>query len=147
MKTILPAFLLFASACTAVPSASTAPHAMPATANAAASSAPAVIVDGKEAHRLVAAGVTVVDVRTPEEFADGHVPGALNIPYDEVGARLREIGPPSTPVLLYCYSGGRAATAARTLQEKGFARIYNMEEYDRWVESEPKTSEPAASAR
>ena len=132
MKTILPALLLAASACTAVPAARTAPQAAPAV-----SSASVVIVDGKEAHRLVAEGVQVVDVRTPEEFADGHVPGALNIPYDEVAARLREIGPPSTPVLLYCYSGGRAATAAQTLQEKGFQRIYNMEEYDRWVESEP----------
>jgi phage shock protein E len=139
MKTLLTALLLAASACTAVPSPRTAPQASPT----AASGGPIVIVDGKEAHRLVAAGVTVVDVRTPEEFSDGHVPGALNIPYDEVGARLREIGPPSTPVLVYCYSGGRAATAARTFQEKGFQRIYNMEEYDRWVESEPK----AATAR
>jgi phage shock protein E len=138
MKTLLTALLLAASACTAVPAAKTAPQA----SAAAPSSAPIVIVDGKEAHRLVAAGVTVVDVRTPEEFSDGHVPGALNIPYDEVGPRVREIGPPSTPVLLYCYSGGRAATAARTLQGMGFQRIYNMEEYDRWVESEPKA--PAA---
>ncbi|HEY6001950.1 MAG TPA: rhodanese-like domain-containing protein [Anaeromyxobacter sp.] len=133
MKAILSALLLAASACAAVPAAKTAPQVSPA----ASSTPEAVIVDGKEAHRLVASGVKVVDVRTPEEFADGHVPGALNIPYDEVGARLKEIGPPSTPVLVYCYSGGRAATAAKTLQEKGYQRIYNMEEYDRWVESEP----------
>jgi phage shock protein E len=138
LTALLSALLLAASACTAVPAAKTAPQA-----NLAASTGP-VIVDGKEAHRLVAEGVKVVDVRTPEEFADGHVPGAVNIPYDEVEARVREIGPPATPVLVYCYSGGRAATAARTLQGMGFQRIYNMEEYDRWVESEPK---PAATAR
>jgi phage shock protein E len=136
MKTILSALLLAAAtACTAVPVARN-----PAAAPAAASSAQAAIVDGKEAHRLVAAGVKVVDVRTPEEFADGHVPGAVNIPYDEVVARVREIGTPSTPVLVYCYSGGRAATAAKALQEIGFTRVYNMEEYDRWVESEPKAA-------
>jgi phage shock protein E len=141
MKTIVPAFLLLASACTAAPAARTAPHDTPATA--VASSAPVVIVDGKEAHRLVAAGVTVVDVRTPAEFAAGHVPGALNIPHDEMPGRAQEIGPPSTPVLLYCHSGRRAEIAGRTLQGKGFSRIYNMEEYDRWVESE----QAAPSAR
>lgn len=130
MKTIAAALLLAVTACTAAPAAKT-----PRVASASVA-APAVIVDGKEAHRLVAAGVTVVDVRTPEEFAKGHVPGALNIPYDEVGARLKEIGPPTTPVLLYCYSGMRAETAAKTLAEKGFSRLYNMEEYDRWVETE-----------
>jgi phage shock protein E len=130
MRTIAPAFLLAVAACTAAPAAKTASHV--------AASPPAVIVDGKEAHRLVAAGVTVVDVRTPQEFAQGHVPGALNIPYDEIGARVKEIGPPTTPVLLYCYSGMRAETAAKTLGEKGFSRLYNMEEYDRWVEAEAK---------
>ena len=133
MKKIAIAVLLAVAGCTAASVAKTAP---PVAAGAA--SPPAVIVDGKEAHRLVAAGVTVVDVRTPEEFAKGHVPGALNIPYDEIGARVKEIGPPTTPVLLYCYSGGRAEAAAHTLAEKGFSRLYNMEEYDRWVEAEAK---------
>jgi phage shock protein E len=137
MKTLLSALLLALAACSSVSSPKNSPQAAPA-----ASSDSIRIVDGKEAHRLVAEGVKVVDVRTPEEFADGHVPGAVNIPYDEVGARLREIGPASTPVLLYCYSGGRAATAAKTLQEKGYTRIYNMEEYDRWGEAEK-----AAAAR
>jgi rhodanese-related sulfurtransferase len=142
MKAIFSALLLAAAACAGVSSSKSVPQQ---SGPAAASGSSAIkIVDGKEAHRLVAEGVKVVDVRTPEEFTDGHVPGAVNIPYDEVGARLGEIGPPSTPVLVYCYSGGRAATAARTLQEKGYQRIYNMEEYDRWVESEPKPAAPAA---
>lgn len=95
------------------------------------------VVDGPTARKLVAAGVKVVDVRTPAEFAAGHVPGAVNIPHDQVAARHAEVGPPSTPVLLYCRSGRRTAIAAQALREKGFSSIYDMQSYVRWVESEP----------
>ena len=96
------------------------------------------VVDGPTAHKLVASGIKVVDVRTPAEFDTGHVPGALNIPHDQMAARHAEIGPPSTPVLLYCKSGRRTDIAARTLREKGFTQIYDMQSYDRWTASEPK---------
>jgi len=95
-------------------------------------------VDGATAHKLVASGVKVVDVRTPAEFSSGHVPGAMNIPHDEMAARHAEIGPPSTPVLLYCKSGRRTEIAEKALREKGFSTIYDMQSYDRWVASEPK---------
>ena len=95
------------------------------------------VVDGPTARRLVASGVKVVDVRTPSEFASGHVPGAINIPYDEMERRSSEIGPPSTPVLLYCRSGRRTDLAARTLRGQGFSTIYDMRSFDRWRESEP----------
>jgi rhodanese-related sulfurtransferase len=55
-----------------------------------------------------------------------------------MAARHAEIGPPSTPVLLYCKSGRRTDIAARTLREKGFTQIYDMQSYDRWTASEPK---------
>ena len=96
------------------------------------------IVDGATAHKLVAGGVKVVDVRTPAEFATGHVPGAVNIPYDEMEKRYAEVGPPSTPVLVYCKSGHRSGIAARTLREKGYSMLFDMQTYDRWVDSEPR---------
>jgi phage shock protein E len=96
------------------------------------------VVDGATARKLVASGVRVVDVRTPAEFGTGHVPGAINIPYDQMPARHAEVGPPATPVLLYCRSGRRTAIAERALREKGFSTIYDMQSYDRWVESAPK---------
>ena len=96
------------------------------------------IVDGATAHKLVANGVKVVDVRTPAEFATGHVPGAINIPHDEMEKRFAEVGPPSTPVLVYCKTGRRSAIAAGVLKEKGFSTLYDMQAYDRWVESEPR---------
>ncbi len=97
---------------------------------------PPGIVDGETAHRLVASGVKVVDVRTAEEFATGHVAGALNIPHDQIARRHAEIGPPSTPVLLYCKSGRRSALAGEALRQQGFTAIYDLGTYDRWLAAE-----------
>lgn len=96
------------------------------------------VVDGPTARKLVAAGVKVVDVRTPAEFAAGHVPGAVNIPHDQMAARHAELGAPSTPVLLYCRTGRRTALAAQALRDAGFSTIYDLQSYDRWVGAEPK---------
>ena len=96
------------------------------------------VVDGPTARKLVASGVKVVDVRSPEEFAEGHVPGAVNIPHGDIGRRAGEIGPPETPVLLYCGSGHRSGLATQTLRGKGFTTIYDMKAYQRWLDSEPK---------
>lgn len=97
------------------------------------------IVDGPTARQLVADGVKVVDVRTAAEFTAGHVPGAVNVPYDEIGRRAGELGPASAPLVLYCRSGRRSGIAVATLREKGFTRLYDLQTYDRWVESEPRT--------
>ncbi len=112
----------------------------PATTRKTAGEAPSVppgVVDGKAAHALVAGGIKVVDVRTPGEFAAGHVPGAVNIPFDEMPRRFSEVGPPAAPVLVYCKSGRRSAIAIGTLREKGFTKIYDLQAYDRWVAAEP----------
>jgi rhodanese-related sulfurtransferase len=97
---------------------------------------PPGVVDGATAHRLVAAGVKVVDVRTPGEFAQGHVPGAVNVPHDEIERRREELGPPSTPLLLYCHSGRRSGLAIAALRAHGYDRLYDLQAYDRWKETE-----------
>jgi rhodanese-related sulfurtransferase len=96
------------------------------------------VVTAAQARELVADGVKVLDVRTPGEFAAGHVPGAVNIPYDELDRRAGELGAASTPYLLYCRSGRRSGIAVANLKQKGFRRLYDLQAYDRWVESEPK---------
>jgi rhodanese-related sulfurtransferase len=73
---------------------------------------------------LIRGGATVVDVRTPDEFADGAYPGALNIPVQELGQRAAEI-PRDRPVVLYCASGARSAFAARMLKSSGWAQVVN----------------------
>ena len=62
----------------------------------------------------------VLDVRSAEEFAGGHVPGARNLAYDEVPTRLAELGSPRE-VVVYCERGGRAAKAAEALAAAGFS--------------------------
>ena len=61
----------------------------------------------------------VLDVRSAEEFAGGHVPGALNVSHEQVAARVGELDP-SREVVVYCERGGRAAQAAEVLSDAGF---------------------------
>jgi len=70
--------------------------------------------------------VFILDVRTPKEFAEGHVPGAVNIPYDQVESRLGEI-PKDDEIVLYCHSGRRAGLAAETLAANGYAKLAHLE--------------------
>jgi len=60
----------------------------------------------------------LLDVRTPKEFAEGHLPGAVNIPHDQLASRLSEIDRDHW-VLVYCRSGARASIAERVLIEEG----------------------------
>jgi phage shock protein E len=70
------------------------------------------------------AGATVVDVRTPGEFARGHHAGAVNVPLGALPGRLAEI-PRDRPVVLYCASGARSASAARLLRRAGYVDVVN----------------------
>ncbi|NVJ21922.1 MULTISPECIES: rhodanese-like domain-containing protein [Myxococcus] len=85
-----------------------------------------------EAHRWVDDGATLVDVRTPEEFAAGHLPGAVNIPVDDLSQRLEELGAPAKPVVIYCRSGGRSARAEKLLKERGFEQVLNLGPMSAW---------------
>lgn len=69
----------------------------------------------------------LVDVRTPAEFATGHIPGAVNIDVKNgtFDSELDKL-PKNQPVLVYCRSGMRSATAAKRMAEKGFLEIYEM---------------------
>lgn len=68
-------------------------------------------------------GALVVDVRSPEEYAQEHFPGAVNIPIDSVSSRLDEFGGKDRKIVLYCRSGGRSARAASILEKEGFTGV------------------------
>lgn len=72
----------------------------------------------------IKAGAKIVDVRTPAEFARGAYPGAINIPLQLLGGRLREL-PRDRPVILYCASGMRSGSAARMLRQAGYEDVVN----------------------
>jgi len=71
-------------------------------------------------------------VRSPGEFAAGHVAGASNIPVGEIGQRAADLGAAEQPIVLYCASGMRSALAARTLRRAGFTRVYNLGSVSNW---------------
>ena len=75
------------------------------------------------------APLLVVDVRSPEEYAAGHLPGAMNIPYDQMAVRIDELSAfrDHGQVVLYCRSGRRVEIAAATLEEAGFGNLRHLE--------------------
>jgi phage shock protein E len=85
-----------------------------------------------DAHRLVASGARLVDVRAPAEFAAGHLPGAVNVPVAELPGRLAELEPRDRPIVVYCHTGARAARAARALRNAGFSSVHNLGAMGRW---------------
>ena len=87
-------------------------------------------------------GLFVLDVRSPDEFAAGHVPGAVNIPYDQVGSRLAEV-PQHKDVVLYCRTGRRAALAAEVLASHGYTRLQHLDgDFVAWVEQGRAVEKP-----
>jgi phage shock protein E len=72
------------------------------------------------------AALVVIDVRSADEFAQGHVPGAINIPHDQIASRLAEV-PKDKDVVLYCHSGRRAGLAATVLKDNGYSRLSHLE--------------------
>jgi rhodanese-related sulfurtransferase len=89
-------------------------------------------IKGGDARRLVAGGAKLLDVRSPGEFAAGHLPGAVNIPVDALERRLAELGPKDGTIVLYCASGARSAQAKRALVAKGFVSVHNLGPMSAW---------------
>lgn len=68
-----------------------------------------------------------IDVRTAEEYQAGHVDGAINIPYEEIGDRITALQlAPDQPIFLYCRSGRRSGIALETLSGLGYIRLTNI---------------------
>jgi phage shock protein E len=72
------------------------------------------------------AALFVLDVRTPEEYAAAHVPGAVNVPHDQLASRLADV-PRDKDVVVYCRSGRRSQIATDILTANGFKRVSHLE--------------------
>lgn len=62
---------------------------------------------------------TIIDVRTPGEYMGGHVAGSINIPLQEITARVSEIKAMAQPIVLCCASGNRSGQATAFLKQNG----------------------------
>lgn len=89
-------------------------------------------ISGEEAHRLVADEALLLDVRSPAEFEDGHIEGAVNVPVDELEGRLGDLAPHDRPIVVYCLSGNRSARAAQMLSQAGYSAVHDLGSISRW---------------
>jgi len=71
-------------------------------------------------------GFIIVDVRRPDEFAGGHIPGAININSAEFSEHLQDLDPDGT-YLICCQRGGRSAGVRELMREAGFGEVYEIE--------------------
>lgn len=128
-RALLPIPLLVAACTTPAPAGT--PAAAENTGAPAAAPAPGR-VNGQQARQLVTEGARVIDVRSPEEFASGHIEGAVNIPVDALSSRLGELGAKDGALVVYCRSGSRSSAAMRSLQSSGFTRVYDLGPMSAW---------------
>lgn len=69
----------------------------------------------------------IIDVRTPSEFANGHVKGAINIPVQNLNETdIAKVATKDQTLVLYCKSGGRSGTATSKLRDWGYQDVYNL---------------------
>lgn len=100
-----------------------------------------------ELERRVAAGAVLLDVREPDEFAEGHLAGATNIPRGVLEFKVEahpalacvtapELAVRDQPIVVYCRSGGRAALAVQSLQGMGFNAVTSLADgFEGWCTS------------
>lgn len=70
----------------------------------------------------------LIDVRSPQEFADGHIPGAVNMPHDNINDYIADLeGHKDKPIIIYCRSGRRAQLAMKVLQDMDFSEVMHLE--------------------
>ncbi len=139
LLTLVLAGLIFAAgACTSGVQPAAAPQGNPSDQAAGAVAEPATVntkIAPADYQTQFGAGAEhlLLDVRTPEEFASGHIAGAVNISVEQLAGRLSEV-PQDKPVVLYCRSGNRSGQAAQILEQAGYTQIYDLGGIVAWAE-------------
>lgn len=88
-------------------------------------------ISSKDAHEKVAAGALLLDVRSEGEFRSGSIAGAKNIPVAALGQRMSELDK-ARPVVVFCASGMRSASAAGYLKRNGFQEVHDLGPASAW---------------
>ena len=101
--------------------------------------------DPATAREWLAKGALVIDVRNEAEFQERHLPGAINIPLDRLGAEIARRAPnKAQPLLLHCLSGARSGMGKNALRRLGYQHVLNLGSYGRAARI-LQTRPPAAS--
>jgi len=92
----------------------------------------------RQAWPMIQNGALLVDVRSEEEFAEGHLDGAINIEWDQTDALIAAIGPDKQrQVVFYCRSGNRVGKSITALQARGYSQIFNATGLEALLETKP----------
>lgn len=123
-KTIIILFLTFVTACGSTNSFTVE------KADCKCSSCPcAEVIEQVKAEELINKGAVLIDVRTDAEFRSGNIKGSINIPVETISnIDLAK----DTIIIVYCRSGNRSSTAAKTLMAMGYKEVYDFGAYSKW---------------
>ena len=84
-------------------------------------------INMEQMETLIKQGAIVIDVRSPQEFAEGHIPGAICIPEYNIQREIRnEVPNINSLIIVYCDSGVRSKNAQKRLQKIGYKQVYNL---------------------
>jgi phage shock protein E len=90
------------------------------------------LVSPDAARQWLKQGGKVIDVRTVQEYQQRHLPGAINIPLDQLRSEIARHAPnQQTPLLLHCLSGGRSGLGRSVLRGLGYTKAFNLGSYGR----------------
>jgi len=84
-------------------------------------------INQEELKKMVSKGAILIDVRSPQEYQEGHLKGALSIPEYELAKRCeKELENKNTTIVVYCSSGSRSKKAQKQLVKLGYINVYNL---------------------
>lgn len=87
--------------------------------------------------------IVLVDVRTPEEYNDGYIPGAINLPLAQLPQIFTELENKDQKIVVYCRSGRRAGKAITFLNEQGFTNLVHLEgDFQAWSKDDREIAKP-----
>jgi len=111
-----------------------APNTSSGTSASAEASSAVQMISAEDAKALIGTeGVTLLDVRTQEEYDEAHIDGAVLLPYDAITADSAGLpADKDSAVIVYCRSGRRSAIAASTLISLGYTRVYDLGGIQSW---------------
>lgn len=137
LTTMTVALLIFTlSACGTTPTSSANDASQSSTAHSSTTEASVQKITAQEARDRIQSGdpLVILDVRTAEEYAEGHIPGAILLPNEEIGSsRPAQLPVLDTEILIYCRSGNRSAQAASKLQALGYTNLSDFGGIQDWT--------------
>lgn len=84
-------------------------------------------INMEELNKMVSKEAILLDVRSPQEYREGHLKGAISIPEYELANRCsKELKNKDQEIIVYCSSGSRSKKAQKQLQRKGYINVYNL---------------------